>query len=255
MEKKILVQLFIVFIALTSCIQNGRYGKISPAQANWFLSERTKRPWFGHLEEVIELVEKGANLEYGGMGSKASQRTPFLNAAGALDCLMRQKHLSPGKIDSMEMEAVKIVKYLASKGANIHAKNGTSQKLNALHLAACGGREKMIPVLVELGLDINSRDSTEGFGSTVLLHAIAAGDLATVKAVVESGADINLCSLDGNSPLDWAMKYAHPKSKGHLWLIPYRDQQAIADYMQSIGAKHGANNYKGYLYFDHDNNE
>ncbi len=245
-----------VMLSLLGCKQTlkDRYKNYDQWRLNWILWDYTSTPWYPTLNYVKAFVELGANLEYGGMGSKASQRTPFLNAAGALDCLMGRDQLRPGEIDSMEMEAVKIVKYLASKGANIHA-TSTSRKLNALHLAACGGREKMIPVLVELGLDINSIDSAEGFGGTPLLHAIAAGDLATVKAVVESGADINLCSLDGNSPLDWAMKYAHPKSKGHLWLMPYRDQQAIADYMQSIGAKHGANNYKGYLYFDHDNNE
>ncbi len=253
---KVIILLIVSFLTI-ACSNGGRdrYKDCSKQEMSSFLHKNTRKPWYGMLDaRIIELVERGANLEYSGMGSKASQRTPFLNAAGALDCLMEQDQLRPGEIDSMEMEAVKIVKYLASKGANIHA-TSTSRKLNALHLAACGGREKMIPVLVELGLDINSIDSAEGFGGTPLLHAIAAGDLATVKAVVESGADINLCSLDGNSPLDWAMKYAHPKSKGHLWLMPYRDQQAIADYMQSIGAKHGANNYKGYLYFDHDNNE
>lgn len=53
----------------------------------------------------------------------------------------------------MEMEAIKIVKYLAKKGANVHAK--TIGGWSGLHLAARGGRSKMIPVLLNLGLDVN----------------------------------------------------------------------------------------------------
>ncbi len=56
--------------------------------------------------------------------------------------------------------------------------------------------------LPKRGLDINEKDSE---GGTPLIHAIGAGDLATVRAIVKSGADINICTPDGNSPLDWAM--------------------------------------------------
>jgi len=50
-------------------------------------------------------------------------------------------------------KAIKIVKYLAKKGANVHAK--TIGGWNGLHIAAKGGRSQMIPVLVNLGLDVN----------------------------------------------------------------------------------------------------
>ncbi|WP_162845451.1 ankyrin repeat domain-containing protein [Labilibaculum antarcticum] len=208
----------------------------------------TTEPWSNSFDDVFEILERGADIEYID-SSKKAYTTPFLNASGALKCLREKDQRRPGEIDSMEIEAVKIVKYLAKKGADIHATT-SGNNLNALHLAANGGREKMIPVLVKLGLDINSRNGDPDYGGTVLWHAINAGDLATVKAVVEAGADINLCLLDGNSPLDWAMAYANPKAKEALWLVPYRDQEAIADYMQSIGAKHGKNQFKGMLYFD-----
>ena len=246
MKKHCLILLLLICIVFLSCKQSGRYGAIPPERASRFLYVRTETPWPGNLTEVKELISKNANIEYID-SSKITKSTPFLNASGALECLKRKSTRRIGELDSMEVEAVKIVKYLVSKGANIDA-TSTSRKLNALHLAACGGREKVIPVLVNLGLDINSRDSTKGFGITPLLHAIGAGDLATVKAIVSAGGDINQCSLDGNSPLDWAMYYL--RIKGKTFAMPYNDQEVIVEYMQSIGAKHGKNEFKGMLYFN-----
>ena len=237
--------LICLLLLLASCANKTYYGEISKGEACRYLWNRTNKPWFGSYKKVVELINKGANVEY--IDSSRTLRTPFLNGSGALGFIEGHHRLRQGQTDSMEVEAVKIVKYLASKGANIHA-TSTSRKLNALHLAACGGREKVIPVLVNLGLDINSRDSTKGFGITPLLHAIGAGDLATVKAIVSAGGDINQCSLDGNSPLDWAMYYL--RIKGKTFAMPYDDQEVIVEYMQSIGAKHGKNNFKGMLYFN-----
>ena len=255
--KKGLVLLFIA-VVFFGCKEKSNYekrielydtfDKIRLSESLWNLTER---PCVGNNSYmyIVEVLKRGADVEYKGFNNKPTNPTPFLNASGALKCLQEKDQRRPEEIDSMEIEAVKIVKYLAKKGANIHATT-SNLKLNALHMAANGGREKMIPVLVNLGLDINSRNGDPDYGGTVLWHAINAGDLATVKAVVEAGADINLCLLDGNSPLDWAMAYANPKAKEALWLVPYREQQAIAEYLQSIGAKHGKNQFKGMLYFD-----
>ncbi|MGQ1911721.1 ankyrin repeat domain-containing protein [Marinifilum sp. RC60d5] len=247
------ILLFITIFTFTQCVGQEFYPRVE--KGNWrvnsFYWAETETPWASRnsCSRVKELIEdKGAEIDYID-GSASDGQTPFLNAAGALAVLKDFRKFTDGEIDSMEMEAVKIVKYLAKKGANIHATT-SGNHLNALHLAANGGREKMIPVLVDLGLDINSRNGDPAYGGTVLWHAINAGDLATVKAVVKAGADINLCLLDGNSPLDWAEAYANPKAKEALWLVPYRNQQAIADYMKSIGARHGKNEFKGMLYFD-----
>lgn len=245
-----ITKLVIVLFALViiACTPKGKYHNSTQRSLNYVIWNFTDTPWYGHYDDIVEVIERGADIEYID-SSKTAYTTPFLNASGAIKCLQDQDQCRPGEIDSMEMEAVKIVKYLAKKGANIHATT-SGNHLNALHLAANGGREKMIPVLVDLGLDINSRNGDPAYGGTVLWHAINAGDLATVKAVVKAGADINLCLLDGNSPLDWAEAYANPKAKEALWLVPYRDQEAIADYMKSIGARHGKNEFKGMLYFD-----
>lgn len=245
--RTVLIILCTILISNCSISQN-KYKDFTKDDYSYLLWVRTKVPWLSHYNDVEIAVNNGAEINFID-GSASAGQTPFLNASGALECLKEKNKRRSGEIDSMEIEAVKIVKYLAKKGANIHAMT-SGNNLNALHLAANGGREKMIPVLVKLGLDINSRNGDPDYGGTVLWHAINAGDLATVKAVVEAGADINLCLLDGNSPLDWAMAYANPKAKEALWLVPYRDQQAIAEYLQSIGAKHGKNQFKGMLYFD-----
>ncbi len=239
----LITQLLLLLNCTCSYTQN-RYGKnITEKQASSYLWLETTQIWVGTYNDIDYLIDRGAEIDYINPYEKPKS-TPFLNASGMLENLQEQKHYSQEEIEAYEIEAVKIVKYLASKGANIHA-TSTSRKLNALHLAACGGREKVIPVLVDLGLDINEADAE---GGTPLIHAIGAGDLATVRAIVECGADINICTPDGNSPLDWAMAYA--RAKDHLWDIKYHDQEAISEYLQSLDAKHGKNSFKGYLYFD-----
>jgi hypothetical protein len=242
------IQLLLVLSILFSCKSQRLSKEISQKEACVFLWMETNKPCAGSMGDIKKYLTLGAEIDFI-HPYESLKTTPFLNASGMLERLKDRDRHTDIQIHSMEKEAVKIVKYLAKKGANIHATVG-DVKLNALHLAANGGREKMIPVLVDLGLDINSRNGDPDYGGTVLWHAINAGDLATVKAVVEAGADINLCLLDGNSPLDWAEAYANPKAEEALWLVPYRDQKSIAEYMQSIGAKHGKNQFKGMLYFD-----
>ena len=244
----IFVMLGLFYLTISCSPQKAnQFKEASQHGLNVYLWETTNKIWTNSFENrIVELVERGAEIDYVD-GSASDGQTPLLNAAGMLKRLRDKNHHTNEQIEAYELEAVKIVKYLAKKGANIHATT-LILKLNALHMAANGGREKMIPVLVKLGLDINSRNGDPDYGGTVLWHAITAGDLATVKAVVEAGADINLCLFDGNSPLDWAEAYA--RSKKTSWHRPYDDQDSIAAYMQSIGAKHGKNNFKGYLYYD-----
>ncbi len=235
---------FIIIInvfSITFCQKNSYYKDATQQGLNIFLWEDCQNIRYGMLKSrIIELIERGADINFINPHEKP-KTTPFLNASGMIKRLDKQDHYTQGQIDSMEMEAVKIVKYLAKKGANIHAVS-SYDNMNALHLAACGGREKAIPVLLKMGLDINEPDS---IGGTPLIHAIGAGDLATVKAIVECGADINICTPDGNSALDWAMAYA--RAKKHLWGVHYHDQDAIAEYLQSLPAKHGKNKFTGYL--------
>ncbi len=163
--------LLITIFTFTQCVGQEYYSKVK--KDNWrinsYLWSDTEVPWAWRdsYKRVKELVEiKDAKIDHVDEFASSGQ-TPFLNASGAIKCLREKDQRRSGEIDSMELEAVKIVKYLAKNGANIHART-SGNNLNALHLAANGGREKMIPVLVNLGLDINSRNGDPDYGGTVL---------------------------------------------------------------------------------------
>lgn len=247
MKTRAYLLLFFCLIIFLSCVNKQRFRDLSPQKASRFLSYITTEPWYGSFNDVIELIDKGANIEHIDK-NELYKNTPFLNAAGAIEIARMLKHedCSKGKIDSMETEAIKIVKYLVKKGVNVKACEPI-QQLNALHQAAIGGRERMIPLLVSYGLDINCRDKSSG---TPLIHAIGSGDLATVKAIVEAGADINLCTKDGNSPYDFALATSKSPEKRHY--AYYKDIDAIVAYLEILGAKHGKNEYKGSLYLGND---
>ncbi len=244
--------IFIVFFSFISCDFNGnkslkkQYAKASQGELNWALWRATQYPWPGALEKVKVVFELGADIEYVDE-DESLENTPFLNAAGAIAYANEYiyKKRPAAEIDSMESEAIRIVKYLAAQGANIHAVE-PRRELNALHEAAIGGRARMIPVLVELGLDINSTDKT---GGTPLFHAIGCGNLKTVKAIVKAGGNIDyIVPFDGNSVLDYAEAYS--KNRDSQAFAYYDDFDEIAVYLKEIGAKHGANDWKGNLNFD-----
>ena len=243
MNKYILLFILIVIVALSSIKAQDKFEEMSKAKASRHLLIYTIKPWHGNLARVKVLVEeKKADIEYTGEPSYGGC-TPFLSACGALECLRFNKIFTSGKIDSMEMEAIKIVKYLAKKGANVHAKSLTGW--NGLHLAARGGRSKMIPVLVNLGLDVNLQYEPATMGRTPLIEAIVSGDLATVKALVEAGADLTILTPHENSPLDFAVACVSGETRKY----PYHDQKAIVEYLKSKGAKHGKNDFRGLWFF------
>ncbi len=245
--KNFLLVLAYLCITLCSCKnQNYYYSKdISTHRLNRYLWLNTSKPWPGTFDKVKECIERGADIEYVDE-DETLENTPFLNAAGAIAYANENIHKKrpAADIDSMESEAIRIVKYLAAQGANVHAVE-PHRELNALHQAAIGGRARMIPVLVDLGLDINSTDKN---GGTPLLHAIGCGNLETVKAIVKAGGNIDyILPSDGNSVLDYAQAYSTNKESQAF--AYYDNFDAVAKYLEKIGAKHGANNWEGNLYF------
>jgi len=208
---------------------------------NYYLWSTTNKIWTNSFDSrIVELIERGAEIDFINLDG-GYRTTPLLNASGMLENLKEQYHYTDEEIEAYELEAVKIVKYLAEKGANVHALNRSHQ--NALHLAAMGGRDKVVPVLADLGVDINQKDSIF-WQNTPLILAIGAGDLATVKALVKAGADINLCSAFGNTPLDWAVGY----SKAITDNYPYHNQKEILEYLLSLGAKSGKKDFQGWAF-------
>jgi ankyrin repeat protein len=132
-----------------------------------------------------------------------------------------------------EFEAVKIIKYLVSKGADLHATDSSANRRNALHLAAIGGRPRVIHALVELGLDIDSRDR---MNVTPLIQAAGSGCIEAVKACVELGADINARMNGPRTALDAAYEFG--TEEAYKWgKVVCKDHQEIIAYLKKHGAK------------------
>lgn len=82
---------------------------------------------------------------------------------------------------------------------------GKGVHMSALHLFASSGWEPAVEVLLELGANINVRDSR---GNTPLHNALLRKDRkynATIELLLDKGADINAQNYEGGTPLHSAL--------------------------------------------------
>ncbi len=97
---------------------------------------------------------------------------------------------------------------------------GTQGGLTALHFAARQGAAASVRALVEAGADVNQ--ASPGDRTTPLLIATLNGHFDLAKYLIERGADPNLASHDGAAPLyavlnvQWAPKAAYPQPRAYL---------------------------------------
>jgi peptide-methionine (S)-S-oxide reductase len=83
-----------------------------------------------------------------------------------------------------------------------------SEKQFALVLAALNGKADAVKWMVEAGADVNRPSSDLYAHGTPLHHAVCSGSLATVRALVASGADLGKRDTAWNgTPLGWAEYY------------------------------------------------
>lgn len=97
-------------------------------------------------------------------------------------------------------------RYLAEKGADIHAPASNGTGYNALTAAVTAGHTEIVRWLLERGLDPNYR---YGPGYTPLLTAAANGRLDILKLLLSHGADANATANDGKSALALASERNH----------------------------------------------
>ena len=103
---------------------------------------------------------------------------------------------------------LEIARFLAEKGADIHATASNGTGYNALTAAVAAGRTETVQWLLERGLDPNYR---YGPGYSPLLTAAANGHVEILKLVLAHGADPHATSDDGKSALVLATERDHPQ--------------------------------------------
>ncbi len=108
------------------------------------------------------------------------------------------------------------LEYLLSKGAKVEP--------DALAMAAHWQDSKLISAWIERGADVNVRAGP--YKRTALMTAVASeqSSAATVKLLLDKGADPNAEDSDGERPLDWAF---------------YRADKAKAEVLMHAGAMRG----------------
>ncbi len=94
-----------------------------------------------------------------------------------------------------------IVRLLLEAGADITAVD-PGMKATALHAAAYAGRTEAARLLIEHHIDINKQGPVNGY--TALHDAIWQNNIETAKVLIEAGANLNLKSHSGETPLDFA---------------------------------------------------
>jgi ankyrin repeat protein len=192
----------------------------------------------GSTDTVTRLVETGADVN---LKEKAFGQTALMIAAG-LDRADVVRLLLARGADSKAASTVADLKVLTApieeggpRGGAGAAPNavpgvtrpyryneyiGTQGGLTALHFAARQGSAAAARALVEGGADVNL--VSPGDGATPLLVALINGHFDLAAMLIDKGADPNLFSHAGVSPLyatvnvQWAPIAAYPQPRAHL---------------------------------------
>ena len=98
------------------------------------------------------------------------------------------------------------VRRAAARGARADARQGSLENKTALHMAAARGTPESIRLLVELGADVNARDSA---GETPLSMAAFRGRADVVRALLAAHAQPETRSKAGWTPLMAAASEGH----------------------------------------------
>lgn len=142
----------------------------------------------GHENVILALKEAGVATQYFNQ-ENSDKRTPMELAIVADD-----KNL---------------VLALGDAGVNDKYINRKDSDGNApIHLVASEGRPDLVPVLRDLGADLNLKNN---YGDTALHIAINNGNVDAVEALVKAGADLTLVNIVGKSPLIAALEQHNQK--------------------------------------------
>ena len=136
----------------------------------------------------------------------------LINAGAKLN--LRNKHGETAIMLASYSGLRDIVEKLYIKGAEINHKGW-----NPLIYAATGGHAKIITLLLDGGVQINS---TSPNGTTALMMAVRGNHSDAVKALLKNGADPNIRNEAGGTALKWALA---------------KNRDGIVELLKSSGAK------------------
>ncbi len=202
---------------------------------------------------VIEyLIEQGADID---LKSKESGQTPLIAACYNTTDLSIVKYLIDKGADiqaedkngftalsgacsyDSDIEKFEMVKFLISKGINVHTKSNKRGVTN-LMLACLDDRFDTIKLLIQHGVDVNAR--TTGEGNTALMFAITHSSIGVIKYLVNQKADVNAVDKETKTT--------------PLMLAADRNNSEIVQFLLLCGADATKKDSKGQLAEDRTNN-
>mmetsp|Transcript_10021 Transcript_10021/g.13110 ORF Transcript_10021/g.13110 Transcript_10021/m.13110 type:complete len:808 (+) Transcript_10021:69-2492(+) len=137
----------------------------------------------GNLSKVINLISAGVNVHVKTNG----------NGFNGLHWAAKQNHLP-------------IIRFLCGE-TEIDVNEMQRTGMTALHLASFNGNDQVVRYLVkEAGVDINQTKG--GTGSTAVFLCSQLGHIDVLRFLVKYGADVNVPSTRGSTPLHVAAEYA-----------------------------------------------
>ena len=177
----------------------------------------------GDADAIAKLAAEGADLE----ARDGSGRTPLHVAAfGSHEDAVRALAKAGADLNALEGQAYDIVTIaavardfemvdlaltLGTKAGNITSPYEGTALIASAHL----GHHKIVKRLIDAGAPL---DHINNLGWTALIEAVILGDggpdhIATVRALVEAGADRAIADREGRTPLD------HARSRGYTEII------------------------------------
>uniref|UniRef100_A0AAY4DTV2 Chromo domain-containing protein n=1 Tax=Denticeps clupeoides TaxID=299321 RepID=A0AAY4DTV2_9TELE len=159
------------------------------------------------LERPEKMPDRGqSSLNLGGVDLKLNWMTleDFQKHLNGEDEILCPKPLSPSEL----REAVKTGDYLAVKLAlsskeEYNLDQEDSSGMSLLMLAAAGGQDDILRLLIKKGVRVNGRQKN---GTTALMHAADKNFLTTVAILLEAGSLVNAQTQSGETALMKACK-------------------------------------------------
>lgn len=130
---------------------------------------------------------------------------------GGTDLEIRDMHGETALILASRQGRTEFVRELINFGVNIHS-SSSSSKTTPLMAAAGAGQVSTVKVLLNAGARVNDLQSS---GYSALMFASIRGNIEVVKLLIQAGADLSSKNADGNTALSLA------KQAGHKEIVHY----------------------------------